>query len=155
MKKNVIKSFCVVVLQLVAVGLLWPIVLAERGLTWCLWRSPTVGLCGSARSVLGDIVGRREAHTDKGSDYTVVWAYLERCGDNVLAAFRRHVETEWGVPEWAQKDNPHLYAVLLPSREENLQRISYALCNIPSDHLHDCFAEVAAGLIDRRSRPKK
>lgn len=178
MKKNVIKSFGVVVLQLVAVCLLWPIVLAERALTWCLWRLGTLGLCGSACSVLGDIVKRREAHKDTGEaltptplsskpvqnlisspkiipfeleapprlDYPAVWAYIERCGDNFIAAFREHVEREWGVPEWARKDNPRLYAVLLPNREENLERLSYAMCNVPRDHLHKWFGEVASCL---------
>lgn len=146
MKKNVIKRFCVAALQLVIVVLLWPTVMIERALTWCLWRSRTVGLCGSARSVLGDIVARREGHGDKGSDYALVWALIERSGDNFIAAFRQHVETQWGVPECAQKCNPRLYVVLVPNRNENLQRIRYSLCNIPSDHLQVWFSEVAAAL---------
>jgi len=146
MKKNVIRSFCVGVLQLVVVVLLWPVVMVERALTWLLWRVGTVRLCRPARSTLGDIVARRESRDDKRSDFETVWTYLDRSGDNFLVAFRQDVESMWGIPDWASKDNPRLYAVLVPTRDENLQRISYALCNVPSDHLARWFGEVAAVL---------
>jgi len=146
MKKSVIKSFCLAVLQLLIVCLLWPTVLVERALTWCLWRLGAFGLCCPARSALGDLVARRESGKDTRADFDVVWACLENSGDNFLAAFRLEVETQWGIPEWAQKDNPRLYANLVPTREENLERISYSLCNVPSDHLEHWLAEVAAAL---------
>ena len=61
------------------------------------------------------------------SDCGVFWDWLTSNDAEFIASYRWMVEKELGVPDSVRQKDPHLYAVLEPSREENVLRIVYSV----------------------------
>jgi len=138
--RNYVKTIC----QLPVSTLLYLVVLAEHGLTWCLGKlsnplSPVAG------SLLKRIVKSREPEKevlDVRPNVVVFRDWLESQDDEHVEAFRIHIESEFSVPVKARKKNAHLYAVSRPNREENIRRIANSLCAMNTIELQHWLSDM-------------
>lgn len=132
--------------QLLVALLLWCVVVLERGLTYCLVRLGNPILCRPSLSVLGKIVEKRKPQADARSDLDLHWEWLEGQDASFVAGRREKIEAFCGVPVSAQRNDPHLYAVAEPTKQENLLRIAYVLRSLPPWRLRKWVAEMADAL---------
>ncbi len=142
MKWNYLKTY----LQLLVALVLWVIVVIEHGLTRCLTRLGNPMLGRQAMSVLGKVIDKRESQADVRSDLGVCWDWLKNQDAAFIAERRCEIEAFCGVPISARRNDPHLYALRFPTKQENLRRIAYVFQALPSWQLREWVVEVADAL---------
>jgi len=98
-------------------------------------------LCGrivrQRGALAGRVAGKRAAAGPMGAAevVTAYLAWLEGRDDEAVDFYRRAWEREHGVSDEGRRHDPHLYAVLYPTKAENLTRIGWAMLRVEPGEL--------------------
>ena len=78
-------------------------------------------------------------HDQQGLEKLIAW--LAARSEIIVDAYRRHLESKIAVLRQLIEAEPHLYAVLKPTKQENLKRIENALMSLPAASLNKWLKE--------------
>jgi len=143
-----IKQLFILILQLFTVGVLWLVVVMEQWLTNILDRMSVYLLSPQSFRVLKRIVKSRPDTIPSDTGNTIetdtavkeILFVLNKRNNNLLnidrETFEDTADGRRAMMEYRQIHNGHLYAVLRPTRAENLQRIENVLRAMTPDALH-------------------